>query len=329
MLLPSKEQLNITLYTGHGKILTHSERLGSEGQTTFTSMGLAATHQFETEKNKKAAIYTAVSVAGVVALLFLFGFTVPYPPPPLLDEGIEVNLGNSETGFGDIPPMVPGDAAPEPEQQMANTPQSSPPPTEPITSEEESDDADAVVVPKKTVQTSTKPKPVTNDNAPARKPTQQPPAPPQPKPKATMGAYSGGQGKGGNNQDAYNGARNQGVAGGSGDQGKPNGNISSDNYTGNGGTGRSGVAISRGLTGRSITRFPSFEDDFNENAKIAVDIRVNENGQVTSAVYQSRGSTSSSATLKSIALRKARELKFNASEGESIGTVVFNFRLKG
>jgi hypothetical protein len=75
-------------------------------------------------------------------------------------------------------------------------------------------------------------------------------------------------------------------------------------------------------------RTPSFEDDFNENAKIAIDIRVDENGKVTAAAYQSRGSTSSKANLKAIALRKVKEIKFSPGEGESLGTVIFNFRLK-
>lgn len=277
----------------------------------------------------KAGSYTLVVIATITLLLFLISWTIPYPPPPLLDEGIEVNLGNSETGFGDIPPMVPGEPAPEPQEQIASTPPSNPPAPEPVATNEENDEPDAVAIPKKVEKTVIKPKPVTNETVQNRKTTQAPPAPPTPKPKATMGAYTGGNGKGGNNQDAFNGVKNQGIAGGTGDQGKPNGNINSDNYTGNGGTGKSGVAISRGLTGRAITRFPSFEDDFNENAKIAVDIRVDENGRVISAAYQSRGSTSSSTTLKNIALRKAKELKFNNGDGESIGTVVFNFRLKG
>jgi outer membrane biosynthesis protein TonB len=292
-------------------------------------MAVNIREHFEQEKNKKAAGYTAISVAAILFLLFVINWKIPYPPPPLLDEGIEVNLGNSETGLGDIPPMVPGDPAPEPQQQIASTPPSNPPAPQPVTSEEDNNDPDAVELPRKQEKTVTKPKAVTPPAVAQQKVSQQPPAPPQPKPKATMGAYTGAEGTGGNNQDAYNGVKNQGVAGGTGDQGKPNGNINSDNYTGNGGTGKSGVAISRGLTGRSITRFPSFEDDFNENAKIAVDIRVNESGQVVSAAYQSRGSTSSNTALKNIALRKAKELKFNSGEGESIGTVVFNFRLKG
>ena len=144
-----------------------------------------------------------------------------------------------------------------------------------------------------------------------------------------MGTYTGGNGTGGNNQDGFNNVKNLGVAGGTGDQGKPNGNINSDSYTGNGGTGKSGVSISRGLSGRSITRFPSFEDEFNENAKVAVDLRVDENGNVVSATFQPRGSTTGNANLKAIAIRKAKQLKLSSGDGESIGTVIFNFRLKG
>ncbi|HSC55131.1 MAG TPA: hypothetical protein VLC98_15975 [Phnomibacter sp.] len=291
-------------------------------------MALAQQLHFEREKNIKAGGYTAVITAIVALLLFFITWSVPYPPPPLLDEGIEVNLGNSETGLGDIPPMMPGEPAPEAGAQIAATPPSNPPAAEPVTSEEDADEADAVTVPKKVEKTVTKPKPVTNQTVQQKKVSNTPPAPQQPKPKATLGTYAGGKGTGGNNQDAFNGVKNQGIAGGTGDQGKANGNINSDNYTGNGGTGKSGVSISRGLSGRGILRTPSFEDEFNENAKIAVDVRVDENGKVMSATYQSRGSTSSSPTLKAIAIRKAKEIKFSTGDGESLGTLIFNFRLK-
>jgi hypothetical protein len=286
-------------------------------------------HHFEYQKNIKASGYTIITVAFILMLLFVIRWQIGMPQEPLLNEGIEVNLGNSETGLGDIPPMIPGEPAPEAGQQTAAAPPASSAPPEPLATEEDNDEPDAPAVPKKVEPTPAKPKAQQQPQPEvARKTTQQPPAPPQPKPKATMGSYSGGQGTGGNNQDAFNNAKNQGIAGGTGDQGKPNGNINSDNYTGNGGTGKSGVAITRGLSGRRITRLPSFEDDFNENAKIAVDIKVDENGSVVSAVYQSRGSTSSSSTLKAIAIRKAMQLKFNPGETESLGTVVFNFRLK-
>lgn len=41
----------------------------------------------------------------LVCLFFFFGFTSPIPPPP--EEGIEVNLGYSDDGMGDIQPLDP------------------------------------------------------------------------------------------------------------------------------------------------------------------------------------------------------------------------------
>lgn len=157
-------------------------------------------------------------------------------------------------------------------------------------------------------------------------PSNDPPAPTPPKPKAVFKGVNG-TGTGGNEADSYKKGGNEGIAGGRGDQGAPGGNPDSDNYKG-GGTGNSGVAKLRGLTGRSIVRIPSFEDDFNENAKVAVDIKVDAAGNVVSAEYQPRGSTTSDPGLKAIAIRKAKQVKFNAGSVESTGTLQFNFRLK-
>ena len=117
------------------------------------------------------------------------------------------------------------------------------------------------------------------------------------------------------------------IAGGTGDQGKPGGDPDSKNYTGNGGRGNSGVAITRGLQGRKFVKLPSFQDEFNENAKVAIDITVDGAGNVVSAVYQPRGSTTADAGYKAIAIRKALQIKLNNTGAESTGTIVFNFRL--
>ncbi|TAH00655.1 MAG: hypothetical protein EAZ17_06170 [Sphingobacteriales bacterium] len=143
--------------------------------------------------------------------------------------------------------------------------------------------------------------------------------------------YKGGtaSGTGGNDADNWNNSRSQGIAGGKGDQGKPGGNPDSDSYTGSGGTGKSGVSISKGLQGRRISKLPSFQDDFNDNAKVAVDIKVDGAGNVTSATFQPKNSTTSDASMKSIALQKARQIKFSSSANgeESRGTIIFNFRV--
>ncbi len=70
------------------------------------------------------------------------------------------------------------------------------------------------------------------------------------------------------------------------------------------------------------------QDEFNENAKIYVDIKVNASGTVTSASI-AKGTTTSNSTLRSIALQKAKQLKFPSSQNEvEAGTILFNFILK-
>jgi hypothetical protein len=285
---------------------------------------------FETQKNVKALGITVGICTLLALLLFLVSWTLPVVPPPVIDEGIEVNLGNSDQGLGDIAPAIPG----EPSQETATD--INPPPTSPAAAAEETkpveenNDADATPI-NTPVKPSPKPKPKHTETAVTPKKTPQKvvnPTPTPPKPKAV---YAGGKntGSGGNNADSYNGVRNQGIAGGKGDQGKPNGNPNSDSYTGNGGSGKSGVSIRSGLQGRRF-HMPSFEDDFNENAKVAVDVVVNQSGAVTSATVNPRGTTTTNGNIRNIAIQKARSLKFNAGTSEQqTGTIVFDFKLKG
>src|SRR5438045_704285 len=65
--------------------------------------------QFEREKNMKAFGMTTLITGAIFLFLFLVSWTIPQPPPPPVDEGIEVNLGNSDFGMGKIPPQIPGD----------------------------------------------------------------------------------------------------------------------------------------------------------------------------------------------------------------------------
>jgi hypothetical protein len=290
----------------------------------------------DTSKNVKAGTYTGIVCGTILLLCFLISWTNPLPEIPPVEEGIEVNLGNSDQGLGDIAAMVPGPPASAEEEISA------PPKTQLAQQEEakevETDDNDKeapeAVVPKPAAPKPEAKKPPTKESTPkVTKPAPQVVSTPTPAPKKPAAVYKGGtaSGTGGNEADSYNNTRNQGIAGGKGDQGKPGGNPDSDSYTGNGGTGNSGVSISRGLQGRKISRLPSFEDDFNENAKVAIDVRVDGTGRVTSATYQPRGSTTSDANMRAIAIQKAKQIKFTPSESggeESIGTIIFNFRLK-
>lgn len=288
---------------------------------------------FESQKNLKALGIT-LGVCTVLALmLFLVSWTIPAVQPPQVNEGIEINLGNSDEGLGDVAPEVPGDPA------LEATPQSDPTPVPPAQAEavndtkveEDNNDADATPV-NTAVKPVEKPKPTHTETVKTPKKTTPKPAvvtpPKPPKPKAL---YGGGTstGTGGNNADSYNGMHNQGIAGGNGDQGGPNGNPKSDSYTGNGGTGKSGFTIRSGLAGRRSLNRISFEDDFNENAKVAVDITVDAAGKVISARVNPKGTTTTNSNIRSIAQRKALQIKFSAGTEDQTGTIIFDFKLKG
>jgi outer membrane biosynthesis protein TonB len=290
----------------------------------------------DTNKNVKAGTYTGIICGTILMLCFLISWTNPLPEVPPVEEGIEVNLGDSDQGLGDEAPMVPG--PPAAAEDEVNTPPKSQLTQQDESKEVETDDNDKeapeAVVPKPAAPKPEAKKIPTKETSPkTTKSAPQVVNTPAPAPKKPAAVYKGGtaSGTGGNEADSYNSTRNQGIAGGKGDQGKPGGNPDSDSYTGNGGTGNSGVSISRGLQGRRISKLPSFEDDFNQNAKVAIDVKVDGTGKVVSATYQPKGSTTSDAGMRSIAIQKARQIKFtpSASGGEeSIGTIIFNFRLK-
>ncbi len=286
---------------------------------------------FESQKNIKATGYTLGICLLLLLLLFVISWTLPPQVPPLIEDGLEVNLGNSDQGLGTDQPYLPGQPSAQ-DHEKYTPPRQAVVEKEPVKDVETDDDnkEDAPVV-KKAVVTKPNATKIPDKEVVKTpvKPIKQPettPIQPKPKPKALMHGVNG-TGTGGNDADDYKPGGNQGIAGGHGDQGAPGGNPNSTNYTG-GGRGNSGVQISRGLSGRRISSTPSFTDDFNENAKVAVDIHVDAAGNVTDADYQPRGSTTSSSEYKAIAIRKAKLVKFTGGDGESIGTIVFQFKVR-
>ncbi|HVY76649.1 MAG TPA: hypothetical protein VG890_17595 [Puia sp.] len=285
---------------------------------------------FEGRKNRMAALYTFLICLLLGLLFFLVSWTTPFNPPQPVEEGLEVNLGNNDQGLGTDQPYLPGD--PSSANQQKYTPPAPVAAAKEALKDVETDDQnpeDEPVVKKPPVTKPEATKIPEKDLAVKRvKTTKTPVADPVPTPPRPKAVFQGvkGTGNGGNDADHYKPGANEGIAGGRGDQGAPGGDPDSKNYKG-GGHG-SGVAILRGLQGRSMWSKPSFTDDFNENAKVAVDIHIDGAGNVTSAEYQPLGSTTSNPNLKEIAIRKAKQIKFNTGSDESAGTLVFNFKLK-
>lgn len=283
-------------------------------------------HQFESEKNKKALLYTAIVCALFLIFAFLYTWKMYKPEAPAVQDLIEINLGNEQEGLGDVQPLVPGEKAPD--DQSVSSAQSGmkvdEAPSQHINADDNGDENAAPVVKtekpnkdardvnKNSTAKSTKnvnPSPVVNPN----------PAPPKPK-----NVYKGGTGTGGNGADEDNNYRNQGMKEGNGDAGSPDGKP--DSY-GNSPGGRSGVSVSKGFSGRRPIHFPNMQGDFNENARVYVDIKVSASGTVTSASI-AKGTTTANSSLRSIALQKAKELKFPSSSRDiETGTILFLFKL--
>ena len=245
-------------------------------------------YNFERNKNLKAFGITTTIIGGLFLLFFLVSWTIPALPPEIINEGVEVNLGNSDEGLGDVAPLLPGDPSISQESNFNPSPATT---AQANTQPEVAENTDADATPVNTsAKPEIKPKPNNSNNTIVKNKPVQPVVNPNPAPPKPKAVYAGGTNTaaGGNNSDTYDNSKNQGIAGGNGDQGKPNGNPNSDSYDGNAPKGTSGISISRGLDGRKITSTARFEDEYKNGGKVSVDVTVDENGTVTSATVKPR-----------------------------------------
>lgn len=256
---------------------------------------------FEQQKNIKAAIYTFIICVALACLFVVLQWkqAAPSVTPPA-PQYMEVNLGNSETGAGEIAPKSLEAPAPE----VGSTKQQT------------------VKADDNTVKTSIHSNDINDEAVNAKKSNKHSkaiPVPPSPKPKAMMGKYAGGNGKGGNNQDSYNNVKDQGIAGGKGDQGVANGSINGKSYTGTG-----GPFVTKG--DRHVTKVYSFNGDV-EAATIYAEIEVSPSG-TGRFVQIAKGSSSNDAKYKKAIIEYLTKISFNAADHSSVVTVKFKFEVQ-
>ena len=287
-----------------------------------TTLSMSA--EFERQKNIKATAITLGIAGALLLIVILVRWPLPTVAPTPVQEFLEVNLGTDDFGSGKDQPLLPGEPAPA--KQTAYTP---PQPVKAIaddvkdveTDDRNDNDAPAVRKPVVAKPNATR---IDDNNKTVKQTTATVPQPvtqAPPKPRAVLGRTTGGNGNGGNGAETYKPGTGEGVAGGSGDQGRPGGDPNGTNYSGQ-----------RKTFGTKVFNIPnqSFEDDFNQNAKIAVEVIVDDAGKVTSAAVTARGSTGTATqSMRNTALRLARQLKFGSSDGGQKGVVVFDFKVRG
>lgn len=253
---------------------------------------------FEQQKNIKAGVYTSLICVLLFLLFFIFNWNQAAPTivPPITTY-MEVNLGNSETGVGDIAPKTKEAPAPEiGKSSMAKA----------------SSNEKAIKINNSITDA--------NDEAiktsSAKNKLKSTPLPSASKPKALMGKYAGGDGKGGNNQDSYNDVKDQGIAGGKGDQGVANGKINGNDYS-----GEAGPFVTKG--DRRITKAYLFNGDV-EPATIYAEIEVNPAGSGR-FIQIVKGSSSNDGKYKKAIVQYLTKISFNNSDHTSNVTVKFKF----
>lgn len=281
---------------------------------------------FEAQKNRKAFAYTIVICGTLLLLAFFISWPILQPPVPMVQELLEINLGNNEEGLGETQPLIKGEMAPS--QEFTPPAPSNEAPKQSAAKEiqpDENAEADAAPIAKmekKSLKKNIVHPPVA---LPVKKNNPTPvisPALPKPaKPKLTYNGPGTGAGNGATEDNGYRYQGNK--AGGKGDSGDPSGNP--DSY-GNSPGGKTGISVTKGVRPLNLGAL-RFEDDFNENAVVFLDIKYSAAGTFISSVI-AKGTTTSKSTIIGIAKRKAGELKFPASAEGGLSTIVFNFKIQ-
>ena len=247
----------------------------------------------ERQRNTIAAALTVVFLGGLWILLLLFNLSRPYPPPP--EFGVEVNLGSSIDGMGNIQPDI-----------SANVSQFVPPTSaanEHLATQDHSD-----------VSLPTSPRPTTP--RPTTTPTQDvAPQPEQPQINQAALFPPRNPAQGGH----------EGTTGRPGDQGQPDGTRTGTAHAGAAGSG-SGVSFN--LAGRQPNNLATPYYNSPDQGTVVVRILVDANGTVIRAEAGQRGTTVNDRTLWREAERAAMRSSFvpdrNAPEQQQ-GTITYRF----
>ena len=272
-------------------------------------------NNFDKERHKKALTYTAI-ICGTLLLMFIFiSWTVLPPAPAVVQDLMEINLGNNDEGFGEVQPLIKGPG--KPEKEIAEQPKPSPAKEEvaeeKITPDDNAEEAAAPVI--KSIKKTTTVKITSNTPTNAVLPA--------PKLKTPKLVYNGPGKQNGNNATQDNGYTMQGNnKNRKGDAGDPTGNKDSYGNTPGGKVG--GPKVISG--NRKVVRYYSFTGEL-AKATINAVIKVSPTG-VGSFVRIGQGSTSFSRDYATAISGYLRTMQFDKAPDESVVTVQFNFNVQ-
>lgn len=270
------------------------------------------------DRHKRGIVGTAIFHVVITLIIIYLGFSTPLPLPG--EEGIIINFGTDDQGLG----------FQQPERQQASPPAPARQPVSETQAEEQIitqdiEEAPAIPTPRREeVRQPEQARPAeTPQQAPAEIAPREEVAEEEPERVPNPDALFPGRTATGDR------GTSEGETTGAGDQGRPTGAPDSPHRTG--GDSGSPDGISFNLDGRNSLFLPPPDYDLNEEGIVVVQVRVNQNGYVTSATPGVRGSTTLNENLLNAAKRAAEQARFNErpdAPPSQVGTITYHFRLQ-
>lgn len=298
-------------------------------------------HKTEKEvRDERKSLATSIAIHALLLLLMLF-FVIKPPEEIPQQEGVLIDFGNSKTGLGDNNESletVADQAQSEPEeskqeeQKTEETPKSEPQPTKtrPNVADEvvtqKNSDAPAIKIdPKKVEEQKKKEQEALKKKAEEEQKKKD--LEEQRKKDEEYKKFKEQMDKGFNKT----GSSGEGENKPGGNQGVLDGTPGAPKNDGNSSTGLGNKGIGYDLSGRKIMRLPEVKDASQKVGTIVVQIKVDKLGNVVSANYILKGSTSNDSYLISISEKAAREAKFDSKPSaadEQWGSMTFTYRVQ-
>ena len=279
-------------------------------------------------------VITILVHALLLLLFFNINFKTPPPAEPMI-EGVIVNLGNADDGSGDVQPLRTGDFASE--SSTPTTSGGSPSAASQATAsgfftQEEirttgvTSSSTPTEFQTQTATTASSPNTASNAAVSTSSSTATTASTsPQVNPNALFRARDH-NGPGGNNSSTNNTSTSQGDGHGSGDKGALNGDPNATEY-GDWSSDGSGVPLK--MKNRKFVQKPVIVDNSQETGTVILKIKVNKSGQVLTADFYPKGSTTSNTDLINKAKKAVKESYLNEGNlPEQIGLVKIVFKYK-
>jgi len=306
---------------------------------------------------RKGAVGTALVHLLLFVMLIIVGFSTP--PPPESEEGILVNFGTGETGLGDIEPSPPAfkeeSTAPPVKEIKTITPHSSPKTAakakeDPLLSQN-TEEAPVVKKPdpnaaKKKLEKIEADKKLKEqrEQLEAERLVRKQEEAEKKRIEAEQQRESDIKNRTknalANSQNRGTSSTSEGIAGGTNNQGDPNGSIDSKvRGTGSGlgtkgtgtGSGNGDRSVSYSLGGRESLDIPKPRYDYQVEGIVVVEVSVDRSGNVVAANPGKAGSTTLNDDLLKVAKAAAMKARFQVKQDAPViqkGTITYNFILK-